>query len=239
MADAIDLLKQLQQLDAELFRLRRQQAETPRELARLDEALAGEQSKVAAAEQRIKTLQLAQKDKEGELQAGEANVRKLQSQLFQLKTNREYTTMQHEIEAQKADNSLREEAILKAFDEIDAAAKERQRAQQTLAETTARLQGDRSRIEQALSQLTDRLADLERQRKLLTPEIPPEWLTAYERILGIREGVALVPVMDNACGGCHRRLPPQVINSVLLKAKLVACESCNRILYSDEAHSRL
>src|SRR3990167_4335420 len=78
MADAIDLLKQLQQLDAELFRLRRQQAETPRELARLDEALAGEQSKVAAAEQRIKTLQLAQKDKEGELQAGEANVRKLQ-----------------------------------------------------------------------------------------------------------------------------------------------------------------
>jgi hypothetical protein len=55
----------------------------------------------------------------------------------------------------------------------------------------------------------------------------------------LRDGLALVPLVSDACGGCHRRLPPQVINQVYLKADLVTCESCNRILYFDEAHSKL
>ena len=71
------------------------------------------------------------------------------------------------------------------------------------------------------------------------PTLLPATLEVYERVLDIREGLALVPVLNDSCGGCHRRLPPQVINEVYLKAKLVTCENCNRILYFDEAHSRL
>ena len=239
MADQLELLKQLQRLDGELFHLRRQQEEKPRELEQATARMNAQEAKVKAAEERLKTLQLSQKEKEGELQTREANVKKLQGQLFQLKTNKEYTLMQREIDSLKADNSLLEEAILKAFDAIDQAAKERKHGQGLLAEEQERLRAERQRIEQELAAINEQIARLERERQGVAPDVPSATLAAYERVLDLREGLALVPLVNESCGGCHRRLPPQVINEVYLKAKLVACENCNRILYLDDAHSKL
>jgi len=239
MADQLELLKQLQAIDGQLFTLRRQQEDKPRELEEANARAASQEARVKAAEERLKTLQLAQKEKEGDLQTREGQIKKLQGQLFQVKTNKEYTVMQHEIDALKADNSLLEEMILKAFDTIDQASKDRQREQANLSVQQEQLRIERQRIEQEVATIEEQIAQLERSRKLLIPDVPAPTLETYERVLDIREGLALVPLMNNACGGCHRRLPPQVINQVLLKAALVTCETCNRILYFDEAHSKL
>lgn len=239
MADQIDTLKQLQVVDGEIYRLRKQEQEKPRELERLAAEVAAQDAKVKAAEDRMRTLQLAQKEREVELQTREANVKKLQGQLFQLKTNREYATMQHEISTTKADNSLLEEEVLKLFDAIDQAKQVRQEEQQRLAKEQERLQAERTRIERELNEIRDRVAQLERERQGMAVHVTPDWLAVYQRVLQVREGLALVPVMASACGGCHRRLPPQVINEVYLKAKLVMCESCSRILYFDDAVSKL
>lgn len=239
MPDQIETLKQLQALDGEIFRLRKQLQDKPRELEQVAAQVAAATAKVKEAEARFKTLQLAQKEKEIDLQTREGNVRKLQGQLFQLKTNREYTVMQHEIDTLKADNSLLEEAILKLFDEIDQATKQRQQETQRLAFEEERQRNERTRIEQELAEVREKLVAMERSRQSLVPDVPPETLATYEQVLALREGLALVPLMDNSCGGCYRRMPPQVINEVYLKAKLVSCESCNRILYFDEAHSKL
>ena len=238
--DQLELLKRLQRVDGELFHLRRQQEEKPRELEQANARLGAQEARVKAAEERLKALQLSQKEKEGELQTHEANVKKLQGQLFQLKTNKEYTAMQREIDSLKADNSLLEEAILKAFDAIDQATKERKHEQDVLAEEQERLHAERQRIEGELAVINEGIARLERERQGLVPDVPPATLRVYERVLEMREGLALVPLMDESCGGCHRRLPPQVINEVHLKARLVSCENCNRILYlTDDAHSKL
>ena len=239
MADHIETLKQLQTIDGEIFRLRRQEQDKPRELEQVAAQVAAAAARLKAAEEQLKALQLAQKEKEVELATREGNVKKLQGQLFQVKTNREYTAMQHEIDTLKADNSLLEEAVLKLFDEIDQATKARQQCSQAAASETERLHDERGRIERELTEVRDKIAQLERQRQTIVPDVPPPTLSAYERVLALREGLALVPLLENSCGGCHRRLPPQVINEVYLKAKLVSCESCNRILYFDEAHSKL
>ena len=239
MADQLEVLKRLQAVDGELFRLRRQQQEKPQELERAEAQAAAQEAQLKAAESRVKALQVAQKEKEVELQAREANVKKLQGQLFQLKTNKEYAAMQREIETLKADNSLLEEAILRGFDEIDQAAKERQQAQDRLATQQGQLRLERERIERELAAIEEQIAQLERSRQVLVPEVAPPALTTYERVLDIREGLAMVPLVDESCGGCHRRLPPQVINQVYLKADLVTCETCNRILYVDESRSPL
>ena len=239
MADQLEILKRLQAVDGELFRLRKAQEEKPRELERVAAAVAAREAQLKAAEERLKTLQLSQKEKEIDLQTREASVKKLQGQLFQVKTNKEYTAMQHEIDALKADNSLIEEAILKAFDAIDQAVKDRQREQGLVAQEQARLRVERERIERELATIGEQIAQLERTRETLRPDVPPPALATYERVLGIREGLALVPLLNDSCGGCHRRLPPQVINQVYLKAELITCENCNRILYFDEAHSKL
>ncbi len=239
MGDQLEILKRLQAIDGELFRLRRQEEEKPRELEAANTQAAAQQARVKAAEDQLKTLQLSQKEKEMDLQNHETNVKKLQGQLFQLKTNKEYTAMQREIETLKADNAVLEETILRAFDAIDQAVKTRQQEQQRLAEEQRRLQVQRQRIEGELAAIAEQVAQLERDRKTIIPDVPPKTLQTYERVLEIREGLALVPLMEESCGGCHRRLPPQVVNKVYLKADLVTCESCNRILYHDDAQSHV
>ena len=239
MADQLETLKQLQALDGALFRLRKQEEEKPQELERVAAEVAAQEAQLKAVEERLKTLQLSQKENEGELQTREAHVKKLQGQLFQVKTNKEYTAIQREMNTLKADNSLLEEAILKLFDAIDHVAKERQREQARAAEQQARFRAARERLDRELISIREEMAQLEQRRDALTPMVPSQALATYEQILDIREGLAMVPLMGESCGGCHRKLPPQVVNQVYLKANLVTCESCSRILYSDDAHSTL
>ncbi len=239
MAEQLELLKKLQIIDGELHKLRREQDARPRQLEEARAALAAQDARVKATEARLKQVQLAQREKEMELQGREATVKKLQGQLFQVKTNKEYTAMQHEIDALKADASLLEEAILKLFDDIDQAGKDRQREQQALTQEQERMRQAQARVEQELQTIGEQIAQLEQQRSGILPDVPKPALAAYERVLKIRDGLALVPLVNDTCGGCNRRLPPQVINQVYLKADLVSCESCNRILYFDETFSKL
>ncbi len=237
MTSHIEQLKRLQQIDGELYQLKRLLKDKPQELEQARQGVAAQEAKVKASDARLKTLQLAQKEKEGELQTREGSVKKLQSQLFQLKTNKEYATMQHEIATLKADNSLIEESILKSFDEIETATQDRQKEQKALAALQESFKAEERRVEQDLSVIRERIAQLEKKRQEATPGLPQPVLDTYQRILTSRDGLAMVPLAKESCGGCHRRLPPQVLNEVLLKVKLVTCENCNRILYADDTPS--
>jgi predicted nucleic acid-binding Zn-ribbon protein len=239
MADQLEILKKLQAIDGELYRLRREEQAKPQELARARAEVAAQEASTKSAEAKLTALQLSQKEKEGELQTREGQVKKLQGQLFQVKTNKEYSAMQHEIEALKTDNSLLEETIIQTLDAIDQAGKERKAEQAKLSQVQESLRREQQRIEQELEQTRAQIAKLELDRKTLLPDVPKPALGTYERILVIRDGLAMVPLVNDGCGGCYRRLPPQVINQVYLKADLVTCENCNRILYFDEAHSKL
>jgi len=235
MAGLMDTLKKLQTIDSGLFRLKREKQEKPRELEAAEQVLKGEEGKLKVLEDRLKTLQLEQKQKENDLQAREDQIKKLKGQLMQLKTNREYTAMQHEIDSLAADQSLLEETIIRVLDGIDAAAKEKKGQEARVKERQQILARERARIEQEQAKIDEDIGRLERDRKTILPDVDSEALNTYERVLGLREGLALVAVSDESCGGCDRRLPPQVINQVHLAASLVTCESCNRILYKADA----
>lgn len=234
MAVQLDVLKKLQMLDLELYQLRQQQEQKPLALEEANAQVAEEEVKTKEVEERFIKLQVEHKEKEIELQACEDQVRKLQGQLFQLKTNKEYTTMQKEIGGTKADNSLLEENILEMLDAIDRVSDERTAQKKQYQEKQAWLEIEKKRIENELSVIEDKVNQLQKDRDQLVKEIDPESLTVYERVLSTREGVALVQITNESCGGCHRKLPPQVVNQVYLRADLVTCENCNRILYSDE-----
>lgn len=235
MADQLENLQRLQTLDGELYRLRRTRQDKPRELDAVRAQVAAQEAQFGTLEERLKALQLQQKEKELELQTREANVKKLQGQLFQVKTNKEYTAMQHEIDILKADASLLEEAILKLLDAVDQASRERKVQQQQVAQEQQRLEQETARTQQDVAAIEEQIAQLERQRQEVTPDVPPPALSVYERILSNRDGLALVPMVNESCGGCNRRLPPQVINEVYLNTRLVMCEQCNRILYKERS----
>jgi len=235
MLDQIDSLRKLQEVDAQLYRLRIEQQQKPLALEQLKQGVAEQQAKAQASEAKLKTFQVQQKEKELELSTKEAGAKKLQLQLFQVKTNKEYSALQHEIEQFKADASQLEEDILKLFDGIEQAMREHRGQLALVAKAQATLREEEAKMTRELQAIEQEIAALQAQRQTLTPVVPPATLSVYERVLASREGLAMVPLLERSCGGCHMVQPPQVINEVMLKAKLVTCDSCNRILYLDEA----
>jgi predicted nucleic acid-binding Zn-ribbon protein len=229
--EQLNILIKLQALDSQLYRLRKERVAKPKLIEELEARRNHEQAAVKEIEEKIKANQLRRKQKEMDLQAKEESVKKLSTQLYQIKTNKEYQTMQHEIEGHKADNSLLEDEILAIMEEADSLSKELVKEKELFAEAEKRLNEDRKKIEGEIAVIDNEIADFESQRNELTAQVDKKVLSQYEKVLVNREGVALVVVKNHACQGCFINLPPQVINEIRMKDKITVCESCARILY--------
>ena len=231
IADQLKLLVDLQKIDGEIFHLRRQLEANPAAAARLKEEHQRFTQGLQQAEARYKALEVKRNQKETDLGQKEEQIKKLQIQLFQVKTNKEYTAMQKEIEGFKADKSVLEEEVLRIMEEIDGAksqvVSEREQLKARESELKSRMDG----IEQESQRIKASVGELKAKRGTALPKVDPSILARYERILEWKEGLALVPVVGGSCGGCHMILPPQAVNEVQLATRLVPCEKCARILY--------
>ena len=235
MENVLDILRKLQVIDGALYQLRRELREQPLLLEQANHAVAEAQAPAKTIEASIKDLHVQQKQKDLDLTTKETNAKKLQSQLFQVKTNKEYSAIQHEIEQSKADSSLLEEEILKLMERIERLSREHKARLAVAAEEQGKLKLEEARVAEQSAAIQAHISDLEQQRAGVAPNVERDTLTLYERVLAIREGVAMVPLIGDSCSGCHMAQRPQVIHEVHLKAKLVMCESCSRILYLDES----
>lgn len=231
IAQELDYLIKLQDIDAQIYRLNAEKESKPEEIKELKDSLAQKQSGMKEAEENLKTLQVKHKEKEMELGTKEEGVKKLQAQLYQLKTNKEYSAMLHEIEGHKADNSLLEEEIIKLMDAIDMASAKVGEEKKEFEEESKSTEAAIKVIEDRIKEIESNIAGLNKKRKELTPNISPRTLNDYERILSGKDGLALVEVVNDCCGGCYMQMPPQVINEIRMKQNIIRCESCNRMLY--------
>jgi predicted nucleic acid-binding Zn-ribbon protein len=227
-------LLELQQIDIQIYDLRRIKEEKPAKIAELEAAFEAKRGALAGLEKAALDLQKQKKDREGELASREESIQKLQGQLYQLKTNKEYHTMQQQIEDAKADKSVIEDKILEFMESIDASRADVEKEKARLTEEEKVFTEGKKALQAEIREIDDKLACLETQRKQATPLIKAEVLAQYDRILKIRGGLAIVPVQGTSCGGCHMFVPPQVINMISMYDTLVTCEMCNRILYLDE-----
>ncbi len=222
---------ELQKIDSEIFKMKKELAEHPALEKSAQGAFEKKKASLKAAEEEQKTHQLKQKEKEIELQSKEDRISKLQGQLYQLKTNKEYSAMDLEIKGSKADKSLLEEEILRLLDTVDAAKSKCAKEKEFLAAEEKKFKDEMDVLKKRAAELSAALAERDDSRKAFVPNVDAKLLSQYERILTKREGLALVPVLNDACSGCHLELPPQVINEVHIQDKLIFCESCARMLY--------
>jgi predicted nucleic acid-binding Zn-ribbon protein len=89
-------------------------------------------------------------------------------------------------------------------------------------------------MEASAKEIEASLAKLDEERSALAQNVDREYLSKYERILHSKDGLAMVNVEHDSCGGCNINLPPQVINEIRMKEELIFCQSCARILYIEE-----
>ncbi len=230
-ADQVKVLSDLQKVDTEIHKLKNSLAEHPAQQKKIESVFDAKKVHLKTAEDELKTAQLKQKEKEIDLGSREDKIAKLQTQLYSLKTNKEYQTMDLEIKGLKADKSVLEDEILRLMDGIETV---RAKVNQEKAALATEEKATKEQLEALKKQTADlqaQLTSLDEKRKSFLPSIDPKILPQYERILSKRDGLALVPVMNNSCGGCHLELPPQLINEVQMQDKVLTCESCARILY--------
>jgi uncharacterized protein len=229
--EQIKILVELQKIDAEAHQLKKELSSHPELLKKLDADFEKKRANAKAAEDAVKAEQLKQKQKESDLAAREDKILKLQAQLYQLKSNKEYSAMEMEIKGHKADKSLLEEEILKLLDSVDDAKRALAKEKELLAVEEKKHAAAAAELKAKTDELQKLVAAEEEKRKTYTPNIEPRLLAQYERILKNREGLAIVPIVNNSCGGCHMGLPPQAVNEAQRHEKLQLCEDCARILY--------
>ena len=234
MEEQIKLLIEFQGLDKEIFAREKALAAKPDEIKRLDELFKEKEAETKTTDDELKKVQLAHKDKDIQLSTKEEMIKKFEGQLYQVKTNKEYVAMEHEISGVKADKSVLEEEIIKLLDKIDEAEKAKKEKHEYLKQEQKKIDGEKKRIDEESKKVTAELNGLKEQRAKLAEKADATILSKYERILHNKDGLALVPARNHACQGCFLDLPPQVINEISMKEDLVFCESCARILYLEE-----
>lgn len=227
----IDALKELQKIDAEIFKIKIDLDEKPRGIKKLEDDFNALCQSFKALEDDLKKIQLEHKEKELELQSKEEVVKKQKGQLFQVKSNKELYALQLEIDKENADNSLLEDAIIVILEKIDNIKQLIDQEQAKLAQEQAKIDKIKAEVELDIKQLNEKLAALNTSRKrAVEADIDPQVLELYERILENKGELAIVPVDGEICSGCFRSVRPQVVNELRL-GKLKTCENCARILY--------
>lgn len=228
-------LIELQELDLKVFSLiKEKDKQIPLIIKEIEEKTKLKKEELNSLEESFKQVQLRKKDQEIELASKEESLRKAQTQLYQLKTNKEYQAKISEIGGIKSDISVAEDKVLKAMDEIE-------KNKNILSEKKSQLNTEQSELENNKSNLQNRIAeieglisDLKAKRNRISSQIDKNVLEKYERLLLTRDGLAVVAVKNSICGACYMKVTHQKINHIKMYSELVFCENCVRILYIPE-----
>lgn len=234
LKEQIKLLVELQGLDTQIFRMEDELAAIPETIKATEEMFKEKSVSLKKAEDEMKALLVKRKEKEGELEGKEGTIKKYQQQLNQVKTNKEYSALQEEINRVRADNSIIEEAIINIFDQIDAQNKNIAKEKELLKTEEGKFAEEKKKLMLEADKIKAALDLLKKQREELAVKVDKKILQKYEKIVRNKDGLAVVPIKNDACQGCFRILPPQVINEARMHEALVLCDSCARILYSEE-----
>jgi len=233
--DQLKKLIELQKIDSEIYSLSGDLKEKPLIIEELKSQFEESKGRLNELENNLKELQVNRKAHELDLKAKEDDITKANAVLMTLKTNKEYTALQSEINNLKADNSVLEEEILKFLEEgqahktkVDEANAALQKAEAEFKEKEAVLLSEKQTCE-------TEVAKCKIQKSELVKSVEPEILSMYERILEKRHGIALVPAVDGSCSACGMLLRAQTLDQLHMEDQTVVCEKCSRILYLQEA----
>ena len=233
MDPALRSLVDLQKMLNEQGRLRRRFQEIPQEIEDLkkDRQLLEErrhehQETFHEMEKREKTCEL-------DLASTEEAIQKKQVALHEVKNNKEYTAALHEIEALKKKKSDLEEETLLLMDSIAEDRKSLKEEQESIAAEEKRLAERIKEKESERHQASERANEIARMIPEQQKAIMPQLLEQFKKLYYGRNGIALVSVNDGCCGGCMIALSPQTINAARMGDRIVTCDHCERILYSD------
>ena len=226
----LDKLIQLQQAESELRRVEGALAELPRRRQEVESGLAEERRRLEAAREGLDGSQKARRRLEAELQDLESKRSRYKGQLMEVKTNKEYSAMLHEIEAVEREIRGREDLILGEMEKAEALAAEVKREEEAFRGAEGRARAALRELDAELGTLREQVGRLTEQRDQVASSLPPEALARFQRVAKLR-GTGVAEVRDSTCQLCHTKLRPQMWVELRRNEEIMECPACSRILY--------
>lgn len=209
--------------------------ELPLEVQDLEDEIAGLTTRIEKIEADIRDFQSAMVQKRGEIQDAQASVERYKRQLDEVSNNREYDTLTKEIEFQTLEIELCNKKIREA--EVKVAEKERDLEQnhEIIDDRRKALEEKKVELDEIMQETKEEETLLKEKASELEKKIEPRLLTSFKRIRkNARNGLGIVYVQRDACGGCFNKIPPQRQLDIKMHKKIIVCEYCGRILIDPE-----
>ena len=231
----LEKLITLQQVDAEVARLREEIAALPRRVEVIEAKLAGTQAQIEKAQQGLGVNQAARRKLETEIQDHRGKISKYRDQSLAVKTNEQYKALLHEIEFTEQHIRACEDKILEGMVDSESREAAVKAAEAELREETAEIEKEKAEARARTAEDEKLLAEQNAQRDALRGSIDPDVLQHYDRLLHHRK-TAVSEAREQKCVACNVLLRPQTYNEVKSNEQIMTCDSCGRILYYDPAH---
>jgi predicted nucleic acid-binding Zn-ribbon protein len=227
----VEKLLVVQEHDLRIMQLEKEMRDIPARKERELERLNDHKAALADAEESLKAKQSEMKQFEVEAESYHEKIGKLRAQQLDLKTNKEFKAMDHEIELLQGNIRAAEDRELTIMEDIEKARQGVEQRRRELAAEDAEVQEDIGALDERLARLESEVSDEQSAREVAAENIDPEWLSRYEGILRSKGGVALVSTANGVCGGCYMTLPPYLQHDAKKRMGMVVCGFCGRLLY--------
>lgn len=226
----VNLVK-LQEVDAQIEKLKRIKEEGPQRVLEVEAELEAAETRVKESLAHEQEMSKRRRELEGQIEETEEKTRQNQTRQLQVKTNEEYRAILKENEYMHQVKSAQEDEVLDLMEKLENIRAENKKLKVWLEEQKKLLVQKKKNIEEWLAECVRDQESFSAKRPGLLGEIPKDFFRLYERLLENRNNRAVVPIMGGICQECHMKIPPQQFNELQSNEKLMTCPHCGRIIY--------
>lgn len=225
----------LQKVDSKLDEIQILKGELPMEVKDLEDEIEGLHARQTRVEEEINGItEFIEQKKEG-IKEAQALIKKYEKQSENVKNNREFEAINKEIEMQQLEEKLCEKHIKDATEEIAEKAKQLEFAKKAVTTKETNLSGKKGELEKIINETEKEEKHYNKEAEAARSHVDERLLMSYDRIRkNYRNGLAVVPVERDSCGGCFHAIPPQKQSEIKLRKKVMVCENCGRILVDSD-----
>ena len=228
----------LQKIDSKLDELKVLKGELPMEVADLEDEIQGLHARQTRIEEEINGITEFIEQKKEAIKESQALVKKYEKQSDNVKNNREFEAINKEIEMQQLEVKLSEKHIKDATEEIAEKAEALEKAKKAIASKEGILNTKKEELEKIIASTEKEEKHFNKMAAEARDSVDPRLLTSYNKIRGsYRNGLAVVQVERDACGGCFYAIPPQKQSEIRQHKKIMVCENCGRVLVDNDLHA--
>jgi uncharacterized protein len=213
----------IRNMERELKDLPARKKQDKSKLDQHDKAVAEAKDKLKAAQAGIKTIEV-------EAMARREKITKLRQQQMELKTNKEFKTMDEEIKLVEGEIKGLEDKELVHMEELEKARALVAERENILKEQGILIQKDLAVWDERAAGINEQLAEIKAKREAAAKDVKAEWLGRYKRVFAGKDR-AVVPLEEGVCGGCHMKLPPAIFHAARRHDSITTCAYCGRLLY--------